>query len=153
MAGGAQVLPDRDECLEAFQWLAQEIRAAKGEAKVIRVERFEGLTDQQLANLFCAARTEDYDKIGTQAARLEKNLKEAKSKSTPCVRNELAELRRRQADIARVDYFECSEGRRVGLRLSAIEQLLSSPVAATTHVPSAAIKDYRNKRWVTRPRP
>jgi hypothetical protein len=42
VAGGAQVLPDREECLEAFQWLAQEIRKAKGEAQVMRVERFEG---------------------------------------------------------------------------------------------------------------
>lgn len=37
------VLPDRDECIESFQWLAQEVQQAKGEALVIRVERFEGL--------------------------------------------------------------------------------------------------------------
>ncbi len=55
VAGGAQVLPDREECREAFQWLAQEIRQAKGDAQVMRVEGFEGLTDQQLADLFCAA--------------------------------------------------------------------------------------------------
>src|SRR5512143_696605 len=74
VAGGAQVLPDRDECLEAFQWLAQEIRKAKGEAQVTRVQRFEGLTDHQLADLLCAARIEDYREIGTQAAKLEATL-------------------------------------------------------------------------------
>ncbi|MEO6306639.1 MAG: Chromate resistance protein ChrB [Nitrospiraceae bacterium] len=42
---GVYVLPDRDECVEAFQWLAQEVQQAKGEAVVMRVERFEGLTD------------------------------------------------------------------------------------------------------------
>ena len=153
VAGGVQVLPDREECLEAFQWLAQEIRKAKGEAQVMRVERFEGLTDQQLADLFCAARTEDYREIGSQAAKLEVILKKAKSKDMSQVRNELAKLRRQYAEVVRVDYFECSEGRRVASRLSAIEQLLSSPFAKAKDMPSATIKDYRGKRWVTRPRP
>jgi hypothetical protein len=153
VAGGAQVLPDRDECLEAFQWLAQEIRKAKGEAQVMRVERFEGLTDQQLADLFCAARTEDYGEIGVQAAKLEGALKKAKSKDTSQARNELAKLRRQYADVARVDYFECSEGRRVASRLSAIEQLLSLPIAKGKDMPSVSIEGYRDKRWVTRPRP
>jgi hypothetical protein len=139
--------------LEAFQWLAQEIRKAKGEAQVMRVERFEGLTDQQLADLFCAARTEDYGEIGVQAARLEGTLKKAKSKDASQARNELAKLRRQYADVARVDYFECSEGRRVASRLSAIEQLLSPPIAKGKDMPSVSIEGYRDKRWVTRPRP
>jgi hypothetical protein len=153
VAGGAQVLPDREECLEAFQWLAQEIRQAKGEAQVMRVERFEGLTDEQLADLFCTVRTEDYRQIGVQAAQLEETLKKAKSKDTSQARAELAKLRRQYADVARVDYFECSEGRRVELRLAAIEQLLSPPMTRAKDVPSATTAEYRDKRWVTRPRP
>src|SRR5918911_2849116 len=54
-AGGVYVLPARDECLEAFQWLAQEIRQAQGDALVMRVEQFEGLDQQQLIGLFNAA--------------------------------------------------------------------------------------------------
>jgi len=153
MAGGAQVLPDRDECLEAFQWLAQEIRKAKGEAQVMQVERFEGLTDQQLADLFCAARTQDYGEIGAQAAKLEGTLKRAKSKDMAQARTELAKLRRQYADVARVDYFGCSEGRQLAARLSAIEQLLSPPRSLAKEMPSASIEDYRDRRWVTRPRP
>src|SRR5207253_2724276 len=41
--GGVHVLPARDDCVEAFQWLAQEVEQAKGEALLLRVERFEGL--------------------------------------------------------------------------------------------------------------
>src|SRR5512137_1176601 len=73
-AGGVQVLPARDDCIEAFQWLAQEIRQAKGEAVVMRVEQFESLTDQQLIELFHAARAEDYQEIEGQIAELEKAL-------------------------------------------------------------------------------
>ena len=43
--GGVHILPARDECLEAFQWLVREVQQAQGEALVIHAERFEGLTD------------------------------------------------------------------------------------------------------------
>lgn len=152
VAGGAQVLPDRPECLEAFQWLAQEISNAKGEALVLRVDRFEGMTDQQLVDLFCAARTEDYREIGAQASKIEQSLKKAKPKNVR-VRSGLAKLRRQYAEIARVDYFNCSEGRRVALRLAAIEQLLSPAPANRSDVPSVPVTEYRGKRWVTRPHP
>ncbi len=62
LAGGMQVLPARDECVEAFQWLAQEIRQAKGEALVMRVQQFEGWTDQQVIELFRQARKVEYDR-------------------------------------------------------------------------------------------
>src|SRR5512135_7318 len=73
-AGSAQVLPARDECLEAFQWLAREIRQAHGEAIVMRVEQFEGMSDQQLIDLFHAARGEDYAGIERHIAELDKTL-------------------------------------------------------------------------------
>src|SRR3972149_9345919 len=63
LAGGSHVLPARDECLEAFQWLAQEIRDAKGEAVVMRVQGVEGLTDRKIVDLFNAARGEEYAAI------------------------------------------------------------------------------------------
>lgn len=153
VAGGAHVLPDRPECLEAFQWLAHEIRNAKGEALLMRVQRFEGLADQQLADQFCAARTSEYRQVGAQAAKLEQALKSGKLKPAARVQNLLARLRRQHAEIARVDYFDCSEGRRVELRLAAIEQLVSPAVALTGTAPSVEIADYRDKRWVTRPHP
>jgi hypothetical protein len=59
VAGSAHILPAREDCEEAFQWLAQEIRASNGEALVMRVEQFEGVTDQQLISGFNAARTKD----------------------------------------------------------------------------------------------
>ncbi len=153
VAGGVQVLPEREECREAFQWLAQEIREAKGQALVMRVERFEGLADQQLAELFCAARAEDYHAVDAQAAKLEETLKKARPKSISRARNALARLRRQYADVARVDYFDCAEGRRVALRLAAIEQLIAPPALSAPDLPKAAVADYRGRRWVTRPRP
>src|ERR671933_245332 len=72
---GVYVLPARDECVEAFQWLAQETRQAKGEALVMRVEQFEGLTDQQMMDLFNAARRAEYEALDQDATELEKTAK------------------------------------------------------------------------------
>ena len=69
--GGIYVLPAQDACVEAFQWLAQEIKQSKGQALVMHVQHFEGLTDQQLFDLFREARQEDYTELKTQITNLE----------------------------------------------------------------------------------
>src|SRR5215210_1628131 len=59
-AGGVHLLPAHDTCVEAFQWLAQEIRQAQGEAMVLHVTHVDGMSDQQIIARFQAARTEEY---------------------------------------------------------------------------------------------
>jgi hypothetical protein len=154
-AGSVQVLPAREECVEAFQWLAQEIRQARGEAVVMRVEQFEGLTDPQLIELFHAAREEDYAELERQIAELGKAQgKRAKSADRTLARTELEKLRRRYLEIRRVDYFNSPAGDRSADQLSRVEQLLSpAPPALTAGIPKRAIGEYRHKQWVTRPRP
>src|SRR5215471_18907748 len=70
--GGVHVLPAREDAVEAFQWLAQEVEHAKGEALLMRVERFEGVSDAQLIALFQEARKQDYAALDERAANLEK---------------------------------------------------------------------------------
>ena len=149
VAGGAQVLPVRDECAEAFQWLAQEIRQAHGEAVVMRVEEFAGLADAQVIDLFQAARAADYADLDSDLKQLERALK---SKDRFRLVEALERLRRRHAAIARVDYFECPAGLLAGARLARIDQALT-PAPPAKVVTSAAIHDYKDRRWVTRPQP
>jgi hypothetical protein len=64
-AGGVYVLPARDECVEAFQWLARGITQPRGSALVMRVDRFKGMNDQQLISQFnkeCAAQYGQLDR-------------------------------------------------------------------------------------------
>jgi hypothetical protein len=153
IAGGVHILPARDECIEAFQWLTQEMQTTSGEAVIMRVSQFEGLTDQQVVALFRAARVEDYRHIETQANDLKQNLVDEKKADTSRARDALARLRKRHADIARIGYFECPEGRRVALLLDDIERSLSPAVSAIPSIPHADITQYLDKRWVTRPHP
>ena len=154
--GGVHVLPAREECVEAFQWLAQEVEQAKGEALLMRVERFEGLSDARLVELFQAARKREYEALDARAAALEKSLGTGAGRTARLdakARDLLDRLRREHAEIARTDFFDSPAGIRVAGRLARIEQALAPGAPPETRVPPAAVAAYQDKRWVTRPRP
>src|SRR5262245_2172271 len=153
MPGGASVLPARDTCVEAFQWLAQEIRQAEGEALIMRVEEFDGPSDAQMIARVQAARGKDYAQLEAQVAALEQELTAQPGPDNHAQHHDALErLRRRHADLARVDYFDCPDGARVAARLARIAHMLAGGLT-TASIPSASLTDYRNRRWVTRPRP
>ena len=146
-ANGVFVLPARDECIEAFQWLAQEVRAAKGDALVMRVEQFEGMGDAELTALFNQARTEEYRQLDGQINALGKTQDRAE------LQDALEKLRRQHAEISRVDYFACSAGPQTAQRLAQLAERLTPTRSVAPAIPSARITDYHTKTWVTRPRP
>jgi hypothetical protein len=153
MAGGAYILPARDACVEAFQWLAQEIRQAEGEALIMRVDQFDGLSDAQVIARFQEARSKDYAELEAQVANLEQELTaQPVPDDRSHYRDALDRLRRRHGELARVDYFDCLDGARVAARLAQIAQALAGSLTPAA-VPSVTLTDYRNRRWVTRPRP
>ncbi len=151
-AGGVQVLPARDDCIEAFQWLAQEIRQAQGEALVMRVSQFQGLTDEQLIALFNQARAKEYAELEAAAAQLEKGRRKLQDEQPAELLDALTRLRNRFNEISRVDYFGSPDAMRVGARLARIDEALSH-TGTNPQVSRTTREAYRDKRWVTRPRP
>lgn len=149
---GVSVLPKRDECVEAFQWLAQEVQQVNGEALVIHVEQFDGLTDEQLIELFRETRHTEYTEIDQQAKELEKTITaDLKKEVLVEVSDKLAKLRKRYTEVLRLDFFDCPHAQQVAARLRRIEQALREPTAKEGT--KATIAQYRDKYWVTRPRP
>lgn len=151
---GLSVLPDREECLEAFQWLAQEVQAAKGEATIMRVDRFEGMTDAQLIELIHAGCRKKYEQLDRQVAVLEKRLQSTAKKNEATSTGRIyTKLQRQWEEIARVDFFDSPYGRQVTLRLRQLRQTFASEQSSVAKLPTAALADYRDRTWVTRPRP
>jgi hypothetical protein len=150
--GGVYILPEQDECIEAFQWLAQEIRQAQGEVLVMRVGQFDGLTDGQVIERFRQARDEEYSEIEPQLVALEQAVSTSTDKRTD-LQDSLDKLRRRHADIKRVDYFNSPAGERIAARLTALQQNLVSEKLFEADVAPTSLTAYRDRRWVTRPRP
>ncbi|MBI4454834.1 MAG: chromate resistance protein [Acidobacteria bacterium] len=154
LTGGSHVLPLRDECVEAFQWLAQEVRQFQGDALVMRVDRFDGLSDTQLIRLFREARDHDYRQIELELAQLKKSGAAGKKLKEPSrILDGLRKLRKRHSDIGRVDFFESPSGARLGSRLAEFQQALFPIGDPAANVTPEAVSEYRRKRWVTRPRP
>jgi hypothetical protein len=147
-------LPARDRCVEGFQWLAQEIRKSQGQALVIHVEQFDGLTDQQLVELFRSARREDYEEIAAQAAELANTILENGGEEAHLAAADvLARLQRQFAEIHRIDYFDCPEGIDVEAQLARFARALEPEPVSDPFVNSANIDAYKDIQWVTRPRP
>jgi hypothetical protein len=148
------VLPDREECLEAFQWLAQEVQETKGEATIMRVDCFEGMTDAQLIELFHAGCRKKYEQLDRQVAVLENRLQAtAKKKDATSIGRIFTRLQRQWEEIARVDFFDSPYGRQVTSRLRQLRQSFALEQPSVSKVPTAALAVYRDRTWVTRPRP
>ena len=153
-AGSLYLLPASDEAAEAFQWMTEEVRQAGGDALVLRVSRFEGLSDAQVTELFNAARGAEYAELDEQAAALEQTIRpDLEPKDQDKIVEALARLRRRHAEIARVDYFGCPAGQALAARLARIEAALAFGEEAPHTVAPATREQYQASRWVTRPRP
>ena len=152
-ASSVYVLPDRPECLEALQWLSQEIRQAQGEALVMRVEKFETLTDEAVIELFRSARREEYQEIATQAALLETAAAAAQPQEREQLMERLGKLRRRYTDVQRIDYFGATEATSLAVRLAHLEQALMPFAPRQSSIATVQIAEYRGRHWVTRPHP
>lgn len=151
-AGNLYVLPALDECIEAFQWLTQEIQSAGGQAVMFYCEQIEGLSEQALIDLFCEARAKEYEAIRDEMIILQDKLKNPPEDRSETLAD-LAKLRRQYADIARIDYFRCPQGKDLENRLTQIEQTVAGN---NKSVPAIAILDaaeFVGKTWVTRPQP
>ena len=144
--GSLYLLPAGEESQEAFDWLAQEITEAGGQALVLPIDRLDGDAEGRLAEAFRAARDEDYRKIAAEA-------EEAGRSGKAGLEDRLEKLRRRFAEVTRIDFFQAPERAEAEAALARIGALLGPPEAAPSEVPSADLERYRGRRWVTRPHP
>jgi hypothetical protein len=148
------MLPARPECVEAFQWMAQEIGQAEGEAVVMHVGQLDGLTDAELIERFRDARRTDYAELDAQAEQLEQEIASpTETDGWPRHQEALSKLRRRHVEVTRIDYFHAPEGTQVGARLARMADALVSGESRLASIEPVAVTSLRGRRWVTRPRP
>jgi hypothetical protein len=106
------VLPRTEDCLEDFQWIAQEAIEGGGEAHVCEAGFLENTTDSALIERFREDRDGDYAALA-EAIREGRRKARRRSGADPSEDDlpaRLARSRRRFEDIARIDFFQ-SKGR------------------------------------------
>ncbi|MGH7410881.1 MAG: chromate resistance protein ChrB domain-containing protein [Candidatus Methylomirabilis sp.] len=162
LRNSAYLLPFDEERYEIVQWLCQEIQRAKGEVTLLKVERSENLSDDQVVALFQRARNEDYAELSAAAQgrleRLEGLPSKRVSQGAVGLTDELMTFEKRLAELAEIDYFHAAGRREAEAILRRWRNALRESLGRTdipTQEASKTLKreEFRGKTWVTRPRP
>jgi hypothetical protein len=145
-------LPDSEQAIEDFQWIRREIVDAGGDASICRSTFIDGLTDDNLRDVFRAARDADYEEIAELARALEAAARGRQADATARRDDEdLARLRKRFATVAAIDYFEASARTGAESALASAEaQLRQHDARRHADSPGADRGKYRARTWVTR---
>src|SRR3989442_9938175 len=158
LRGAAWIVPETAETTERFQWLVQDIQSFRGEATLLRVDRIETMTEDQVTALFHKARAAEYQAVAQGcreiAAQIDR-LKVAHRGAVPQVRARLAALKRELDRIQAIDYLESPTGQRTKAAWEATAKRLRALEAR----PATGSRTHRGSvpppgsTWVTRPRP
>jgi hypothetical protein len=145
------LLPRRTETREDFEWLAREIQAEGGEATLCRGALLAGTSDEEVETMFRTERDLDY-------AAIERDARALAGRGEP-TEDEVARLRRRLEETARIDWFD-APGRAAAERALAgaasppsleAAEAGASPVRGTTWVTRTGIKvDRISSAWLIR---
>ncbi|MFN2385237.1 MAG: chromate resistance protein ChrB domain-containing protein [Thermoanaerobaculia bacterium] len=137
------VLPLRPDCLEDFQWIAQEAEAGGGEAFLLEA-RFTAAKEAEAAVArFRAARQAEYRSLGAELRALDHR---ASGEGT---HGALGRLRRRFEEIAQIDFFSAPGRKEAESMMQKLEWKLSRG-SGPPKTRGRGPRDLVGRTWVTR---
>jgi len=146
------VLPNRDECIEAFQWVAKELTELGGQASLCEGQFFDDVTDADIERRFIEARNGDYAEIASEARGIAKMLKAKRlsAEKLATLAAQTLKLRRRLDEAVAVDFChapgrEPAHGLLAGIERSLSELRGDAPLEPLERVPRPVAAT-----WVTR---
>lgn len=148
---GLWVLPRRTECIEAAQWLSQEVEHGGGEALVMTVSEFDGLDHVELVALFREAAATLYRPLLERIAEVGQRA-HAEAPNAHGLATTVARLEEDLAEARRVDYYDAPEGQAAALALRSLRERMN-PAGEQPSIPRREAREYQGRTWVTRPRP
>jgi hypothetical protein len=152
LRGAVYVLPNRDECVELFEWLARELAGLGGQASLCESRFFDATTDDDIERRFVDARNTDYEAVTNAAKELAAKLraKRVPAERIAALTEQHGKLVQRLAEIIAIDFLDAPGRVPAECLVAAIERALprdGKPAGAAplSHVPrpSGAV-------WVTR---
>jgi hypothetical protein len=142
LKNSAYVLPDAPVHFERFQWLAKQVRDSGGDSTLIRVTEVEGLTGEQIAELFRQERAQDY-------AQLNKDIVAA-TKRKNVDGDTIESFRQRFQEIRDIDFFDCPTAHEVEMALRRLDR---GATGKPTRGAKLDQRKFTGRTWLTRPRP
>jgi len=140
----AYLLPANEETQEDFEWLRREIAQGGGEGWVFGCETLGGLSDAEIEDGFRKLRDPDFAAMAEECRPLLDQLRSKRGEPDEAL---LRKLRRRQEELARVDFFQAPGRKEVEVLMKEIERTLGGSETATNQ---AGKSEYHGRTWVTR---
>lgn len=151
------VLPNTDQCREDFEWLRSEIVALGGDATVFSADAVSPGGGEEIVATFRRTRDADYRDLKREADKMMASArgKPASGKPAgPAWERSVRALRERFTAIERIDFFNAAVREAAAASIAALEQRSPGRKRAASHdTAPLPVADFRNRRWVTRPRP
>jgi hypothetical protein len=144
------VLPRTDQSSEDFHWVAREILEAGGDASVCEATFIEGITTNELIELFRAARDSDYRELMEEIKELREELRTAEKAGEAWASGmvgRVSRLRQRLTEIQTIDFFSAPGGKQAETLVSEMEaRVRTAPIHKSQQRPGS----YAGRTWVTR---
>jgi hypothetical protein len=145
-------LPSNEQSREDLNWVLREIVEGGGDGSLVDGQFVEGLSDEQVEELFRAARDAEYQEVAADARELAKHFPRRGSPSEenrPALEAQLAKLQKRVGEIAALDHFHARGREPVeGLLAELAARLAPLPVEPAS--PKQPLAKPRRATWVTR---
>ncbi len=146
-------LPGSEQAQEDLNWILREIVEGGGDASLVEARLVEGLNDEQVREMFRAARDADYEAVGEEVREVARGLPrkpEISEEKRGELSAALARLRKRLGDIAAIDFFHARSREAVDGLLSELEQKLAARSPPGPQAPAGPQRRPRGATWVTR---
>ena len=134
-------LPRLDDCLEDFEWIAQEAIAGGGDAHVCEARFLEKKTDDALVERFRAERRADY-------MELARSVKTSPAAEGPA--SVLGRARKRLDEVARIDFFGAPGRSDVERLLEKVQRPVDSAGGGEKRGTASKHAALAGRTWVTR---
>lgn len=159
LKNSAWVMPESGEAREDFEWLKAEIVASGGEAMVLVAHAPQQATEDEIVAAFRDARAKDFEALRKDASRLLErwSTRRAAKSAGRALPQTLRRIRERARELEAIDFFRSPSSDEVGQLVAQLERHARRGQAMKASTETArdtlAVKDFKKKVWVTRPRP
>jgi hypothetical protein len=126
LRGSVYALPNREECVEVFEWVSRELNELGGQASICEGRFLDASTDDDIERRFIDARNVDYAEIAAAAKQLAKKLeaKRIAPERIAAFTDEHAKLVRRFDEVTAIDFLHVPGREAVEGLLAAIARAL-----------------------------
>jgi hypothetical protein len=146
------VLPNRDECVESFEWLSRELNELGGQASLCEGQFFDGVTDDEIERRFIEARNTDYSELAVELRGVAKLLKGKRlaAGKLAMLGEQVTKLRRRFEEVVAIDFCHAAGREPTQGLLVGVEHTLGALRGDTAQEALTLLSRPSGATWVTR---